>query len=72
VSAHVVRTRPVVVVRDEVATIARVEGLEIRSRAVATQSGELGDVIWVVNPDSRKRLRARVVGPGLVEVGHGS
>lgn len=54
----------------EVVTVARVEGLEVRGRAVAAQSGDLGDVVIVVNPDSRKRLRGRVVAPATVEVLH--
>ena len=54
----------------DVVTLARIEGLEVRGRAVAVQSGDLGEVVLVVNPDSRKRLRGRVVGPALVEVLH--
>lgn len=54
----------------DVVTVARVDGLEVRGRAVAVQSGDLGDVVLVVNPDSRKRLRGRVVGPATVEVLH--
>lgn len=56
----------------DVVVLARVGTLEVRGRAVAAQSGDLGDTVIVVNPDSRKRLRARVVGDGLVEVLHGS
>jgi flagella basal body P-ring formation protein FlgA len=54
----------------DVVTLARIDGLEVRGRAVAVQSGDLGEVVLVVNPDSRKRLRGRVVGPALVEVLH--
>jgi flagella basal body P-ring formation protein FlgA len=57
---------------DEVTTVARVGGLEVRGRAIAFQSGSAGDTVVVVNPDSRKRLRGRVLGPALVEVLHGS
>jgi flagella basal body P-ring formation protein FlgA len=57
---------------DEVVTIARVGALEVRGRAVAAQSGTLGATVIVVNPDSKKRLRARVVGEALVEVLHAS
>jgi flagella basal body P-ring formation protein FlgA len=52
--------------------VARVGGLEVRGRAIAFQSGSAGDTVIVVNPDSRKRLRGRVIGPALVEVLHGS
>ena len=57
---------------DEVVTVARVGALEARGRAVAAQSGSLGDAVVVINPDSRRRLRARVVAAGRVEVFHGS
>ena len=51
-----------------VVTIARVHGVEVRGRAVAAQDGDMGDLVIVVNPDSRKRLRGRVVADALVEV----
>lgn len=54
----------------DVVTVARVSGVEVRGRAVAAQSGRLGDIVLVVNPDSRKRLRGRVVAEGTVEVMH--
>lgn len=64
--------RPLVASGDEVVTVARAGGLEVRGRAIAVQSGGLGDRVIVVNPDSRKRLYARVVADALVEVIHGS
>ncbi|BCS33519.1 hypothetical protein TBR22_A27460 [Luteitalea sp. TBR-22] len=57
---------------DEVVTIARVGALEVRGRAIAAQSGTLGQTVIVVNPDSKKRLRGRVVAEALVEVLHAS
>ena len=63
---------PAVASGDEVVTVARAGGIEVRSRAIASQSGVTGDTVILVNPDSRKRLRGRVVGPALVEVLHGS
>lgn len=56
----------------EVVTVARVGVLEVRGRAVAAQSGQLGDTVYVVNPDTRRRLRGRVVADALVEVFLGS
>jgi flagella basal body P-ring formation protein FlgA len=64
--------RPVVASGDEVVTVARIGALEVRGRAIAAQSGAIGDTVIVVNPDSRKRLHARVVAGALVEVRHGS
>lgn len=60
--------RPLVASGQEVVTVARVGGLEVRGRAVAAQSGSLGDTVIVVNPDSRRRLRGRIVADALVEV----
>lgn len=56
----------------QVVTVARLHSVEVRGRAVAAQDGDLGDIVLVVNPDSRRRLRGRVVGEALVEVLHGS
>lgn len=43
-------------------------GLEVEASAVASQTGDFGEVIRVVNPDSGRALRARVVGRREVEV----
>ena len=56
----------------EVVTVARVGGLEVRGRAIAAQSGGLGETVIVVNPDSKRRLRGRIVADALVEVVLGS
>jgi flagella basal body P-ring formation protein FlgA len=56
----------------EVVTVARIGAIEVRGRAIAAQSGGLGETVIVVNPDSRKRLRARIVADATVEVIHGS
>lgn len=61
---------PLVKTGTTVTTVARVQGLEVRGRAVAAQDGTLGDTVQVVNPDSRKRLRGRVIGESVVEVLH--
>jgi flagellar basal body P-ring formation protein FlgA len=57
---------------EEVITVARIGALEVRGRAIAAQSGGLGETVIVVNPESRKRLRARIVADAVVEVLHGS
>lgn len=51
-----------------VRAIARVDGLEVVASLVAVQDGAPGAVIRVVNRESRKELRARVVAGGVVEV----
>ena len=46
--------------------------LRVETRGIAMQGGRLGEVIRVVNPDTGRRLPARIVGPGAVEVRHGT
>jgi flagella basal body P-ring formation protein FlgA len=72
VSPVAVSVTPLVRSGDAVVTRVRVPGVEVSGKAVASQSGELGDVIRVVNPESGRALRARVTGRGEVEVIHGS
>lgn len=67
-----VAVAPAVRSGDAVVTRVRVPGLEVSGKAVASQNGELGEVIRVVNPESGRALRARVTGRGEVEVIHGS
>jgi flagella basal body P-ring formation protein FlgA len=55
---------------ESVQTIARQGSLEARGTAVATQTGALGAEIRLVNTNSRRSLRGRVVGAGEVEVMH--
>jgi flagella basal body P-ring formation protein FlgA len=57
---------------DEVVTRVSVGGVEATGRAIAAQQGQLGRVIKVVNPDSGKRLRGRVIGEREIEVLHES
>lgn len=63
-----VRVDPLVVSGRAVTIVARIGGVTVEGQAVAAQDGALGDVIRVVNPDSRRPLRGRVVEGGRVEV----
>lgn len=47
---------------------ARVDGVEATARLVAAGSGEPGAIIRVVNQDSRRVMRARIVAAGIVEI----
>lgn len=51
---------------------AVVGGIEAHGLAIASENGRLGAVIRVVNPDSKRTIRSRVVGHGEVEVIHGT
>lgn len=54
---------------DKVTVLFRSRGLELRTDARAMGAGALGEYIDVLNLDSRLTVTARVVGPGVVEVG---
>ncbi|MGE0039789.1 MAG: flagellar basal body P-ring formation chaperone FlgA [Vicinamibacterales bacterium] len=67
-TASLVRVPPLVSSGQLVTTIARLGRVRVEGKAVAAQQGALGQVIRLVNPDSRKTLHGTVVGPGRVEV----
>lgn len=67
-SRTAVALRPTVQSGDAVAVRAGIDGVTAETAGVAEQSGGMGDVIRVVNPSSRRSLKARVVAPGKVEV----
>jgi len=60
--------RPAVQSGDVVAVRVAGDGVTVQAQGIAEQSGGPGDVIRVVNRDSRRSLKVRVVGPGEVEV----
>lgn len=62
---------PVVRAGDRVRATIRVMGIEAAVVAVAEQNGMPDQIIRVVNPDSRRAVRARVVAKGEVEVLNG-
>ncbi len=62
-------TRPQVVVRgDTVVVVYETAGLSVSTRGQATESGALGELVTVFNPQSKRTLHATVVGPGKVAV----
>jgi flagella basal body P-ring formation protein FlgA len=72
VTARSVRIPAAVRSGDRVVVRARVGDVEITTLGIAQQSGAVGDVIRLVNQDSRRGLRGRITGRGEVEVVHGS
>lgn len=64
----VVVARPAVKSGQVVRATARSGGIEVTASLVAAQDGAPGAIIKVVNKESRRELRARVVGSGTVEV----
>jgi flagella basal body P-ring formation protein FlgA len=63
-----VAQRPMVQSGDAVTLRAFTDGVLVQTRGVAAQSGEAGDTVRVVNPESRRSVKGRVVAPGTVEV----
>jgi flagellar basal body P-ring formation protein FlgA len=68
VTRSVAAVRPLVQSGDAVAIRARSEGVVVQAPGVATQSGDPGETIRVVNRESRRTVKARIVAPGTVEV----
>lgn len=54
---------------DKVTVLFRSRSIDLRTDARALGAGALGEYIDVLNLDSRLTVTARVVGPGVVEVG---
>lgn len=54
----------------DVIAIARIDGVEAQATMTAAENGDAGSVIRVVNRQTRRALKARVVSAGLVEIIH--
>jgi len=55
----------------DVVTVVAIAGVvEVSANLVAADGGDKGDLVRVVNPDTRRDMRARVTGRGRVEVRH--
>jgi flagella basal body P-ring formation protein FlgA len=61
--------RPLVVNRgDTVSIVFETAALTVTSRGQATESGAVGDLVGVLNPQSKRTIHATVAGPGKVVV----
>ena len=67
-TSAVLTMAPVVRSGEQVDVNVRVGGVHVAGRGVASGSGHVGDVIRVVNPGSRQPRKARIIGPGSVEI----
>ena len=56
---------------DPVVAVAAAGAIEVTATLTAADGGRAGDVIRVMNPDTKRYLRARIVKTGMVEVIHG-
>lgn len=68
VQATYVALRRVIEQGDAVTVVAAAGAVEVTAAMVAADGGRTGDVIRVVNPDTKRYLRGRIVKEGLVEV----
>jgi flagella basal body P-ring formation protein FlgA len=61
--------KPLVVMRNEQVTLVyRIPGIMLTVRGKATEGGAVGDVITVLNEQSKRMIQGEVVGPGHVVV----
>jgi flagella basal body P-ring formation protein FlgA len=61
--------RPLVVSRGDIVTLVyRTRALQITGRGQALQAGSVGDLVPVLNPQSKRTLHGTVTGHGLVEI----
>ncbi|MFI5179179.1 MAG: flagellar basal body P-ring formation chaperone FlgA [Vicinamibacterales bacterium] len=68
VSASMIAAEPAVRSGQDVTAVSRTAGLEVSATLVAAESGAPGSIIRVVNRDSRRTLKARVLSPSHVEI----
>jgi flagella basal body P-ring formation protein FlgA len=67
-SRSAVAVRPLVQSGDVVVVRLVAGSVQVEGTGVAAQSGSAGEIVRVVNPNTRRALQARVVGRGQVEV----
>lgn len=67
-TSTVVMMQPAVRSGQEVTVKVSVGRIEVTGVAVASGSGQAGDIIRVMQPRSRRLVKARILGPGTVEV----
>lgn len=72
VTSLAVKVPPAVRSGDRVVVRSSYGGVEARATGTALQTGSIGDVIRLVNAETRRPLRGRITGRGEVEVVHGS
>lgn len=70
VTSGIVRVEPLVSSGQRVTIVARIGEVVVEGQGIAAQDGGLGDIVRLVNADSKRPLRGRVVDAGRVEVFH--
>lgn len=64
----VLRLAPVIKSGDAVEATVKIGAVTVTGTGTASGSGQVGDVIRVMQPHSSRLLNARIVGPGAVEI----
>lgn len=59
---------PLVIAGNHIVTVAVQKGITLKDQAMALNDGNKGQMIWVKNPSSNKRYRAKIIGKNTVEV----
>jgi len=67
---QVVAPSPAVVAGREVSAVVRDGHVEVRATLVAVDSGTIGEVVRVTHTETRRVMRARVIGRAEVEIRH--
>jgi flagella basal body P-ring formation protein FlgA len=67
-TGNILRVPPVVKSGDAVEATLRIGTVSVTTTGTASGSGQVGDVIRVMQPHSSRLLNARIVGPGAVEI----
>lgn len=67
-TAAVLRVPPVVRTGDTVDVTVRIGVVSVTGTATASGSGQVGDIIRIMQPHSSRLLSARIVGTGAVEI----
>ena len=67
-TAALVRLAPLVRSGDEIDVTVRIGGVKVTGTGRASGSGRVGDLIHVMQPNTKQTLTGRITGPGAVEV----
>jgi len=70
IQAAFVAMKKLVEAGDKVTVVAAAGAIEVSATLIAADGGDIGDVIRVVNPETQRYLRGRIVRAGTVEVMH--
>jgi len=68
IAPGMVLVQPAIRTGQRVTAVSKAGGIEVSATLMASESGVSGDIIRMVNPDSRRAMRARILSPTRVEI----